>query len=150
MPGENNPMNIPRHQSQQQESAFDHSQYFEVRYNGQPFRILPGETRIFPRYIAEHFAKHLADHMLQKMEDEEERTAKEQGRSPRKGLVQSNVERPKVLNQILKVEVWFLEGQTADQANDSNVYDGAPATDLGHVPNYALGTLKAEPKSAEQ
>lgn len=148
-PGENNPMNIPRHQSQQQESSFEHSEYFEVRYNSQPFRILPGETKIFPRYIAEHFAKHLADHMLQKMEDEEERNAKKLGRSPRKGLVQSNVERPKMLDSILEVKVWFLDGVQQDMGVPQ-ADNGAPALDIGNVPNYAMGNLKPEPKSAEQ
>lgn len=38
--------------------------YFEVRYDGEPLRIPPGETRVLPRYLAEHFAKHLADYIL--------------------------------------------------------------------------------------
>ncbi len=148
-PGEANPMNIPRHESQQQESSFDHSQFFEVRYNGQPFRIEPGETKVFPRYIAEHFAKHLADHMLQKMEDREEIEAKKAGRGARKGLVQSKVERPKMLESILQVQVWFLDGQQAPETPQSGDF-GPPATNLGHVPNYAVGHLKDEPKTAEQ
>lgn len=140
IPGENNPMNIPRYQTQQVEGEFDHSEYFEVRYNGQPFRIEPGETKVFPRYIAEHYAKHLADHILQKKEETENR----------QGLVQSKIERPKVLDQILEVRQWFLEGQKVEQSPLSADTPGILTQDLGNIPNYALGDLKPEPKTAEE
>lgn len=40
------------------------SDYFEVHYDGIPLRIPPGETRVLPFHLAEHFAKHLTDHIL--------------------------------------------------------------------------------------
>lgn len=38
--------------------------YFEVRWAGKPLCIPPGETRIVPEYLADHFAKHLVDYLL--------------------------------------------------------------------------------------
>lgn len=54
--------------------------------NAAPFIIEAGKTRMFPRYIAEHYAKHLADHML---------TAKEID-------INHKVERPKLLTEIIR------------------------------------------------
>lgn len=39
-------------------------EYFEVQWSGTSLRIPPGETRIVPKYLADHFAKHLVDHIL--------------------------------------------------------------------------------------
>lgn len=140
--GAPNPMNIPLPGWNAQQGQFSHAEYFEVRYNGQPFRLAPGETRVLPRYIAEHFAKHLADHILRKQEMTENR----------EGLVQSAQHRPAVLAKILRTESWFL----ADNADPSMAQPsmaeqpGVPSKDLGHVPNYAVGSLTAPPKTAEE
>lgn len=147
-PGETNPMNIPRHQSQMVEGEFNHANYFEVRYNGQPFRIKPGETKTLPRYIAEHFAKHLTDHILTRREEQENIKRKKRNLSPKSGLVQSKIERPKTLSEIMDVQQYFLEGQT-DQ-NQQTVDPNTPATDIGDVPHHTLGNLKDEPKTAEE
>lgn len=39
---------------------------FVVAFDKVPHSINAGETRIFPRYLADHIAKHLADHILVK------------------------------------------------------------------------------------
>ena len=54
--------------------------------NAAPFIVEAGKTRMFPRYIAEHFAKHLANHIL---------TAKEID-------INHKVERPKLLTEIIR------------------------------------------------
>ena len=43
---------------------------FVVAFDNIPHSINAGETRTFPRYLADHYAKHLADHILirQKLE----------------------------------------------------------------------------------
>lgn len=38
--------------------------YFEVRWSGIPLCIPPGDTRIVPEYLADHFAKHVVDYIL--------------------------------------------------------------------------------------
>jgi hypothetical protein len=48
---------------------FNHADGFQVMYGGNVFNILPGETRLLPRYIGEHYAKYLIDHMLAKKAD---------------------------------------------------------------------------------
>lgn len=140
--GDVNPLDIPRHESQQVSGSFNHKDYFEVRYNGTPFRLRPNETRTFPRYLAEHFAKHLADHMLGKMEQQ----------TGRQGLIQSNVERPKMLARIMEIKQWYLQdAQPAGTVMPGATDDpGVPTQDLGHVPSYAVGNLTNEPKTAEQ
>ena len=39
---------------------------FVVAFDRVPHEIKAGETRIFPRYLADHIAKHMADHILTK------------------------------------------------------------------------------------
>ena len=39
---------------------------FVVAFDRVPHSINAGETRIFPRYLADHIAKHMADHILTK------------------------------------------------------------------------------------
>ena len=41
---------------------------FVVDWDGVPHVINAGETRTFPRYLADHYKKHLADHILIKKE----------------------------------------------------------------------------------
>lgn len=60
-------MNQPIYTAYHEESeAFDHSQGFRVKWGGKYHMIAPGKSKIYPRYLAEHYAKHLADHMLLK------------------------------------------------------------------------------------
>lgn len=151
-PGEVNPLDIPRPlQTQRMELSFDHSEYYEVRYESQPFRIVPGGSRVMPRYVAEHYAKHLADHILTKMEDAERAAAAIERRSPKVGFVQSATLRPQILSQILTIESYFLQpGQPAPMAPAGPDMPGAPTHDLGTVPNYAMGELKPQPKTADE
>jgi len=58
---------------------------FVVAFDKVPHSITAGETRIFPRYLADHIAKHLADHLLVK--------EKKQVRDPI---------RPKILEEIYR------------------------------------------------
>jgi hypothetical protein len=79
------------------ENNYSHSDYFEVRWNKQPFRVKPGETRRYPRNIAEQNAKHIADQILIKKCEK-----------AKKNLLNHPVERPKVLNEILiRVEDYY-------------------------------------------
>lgn len=124
---------------------WSHAEFFRVKFDGKPYEIAPGKTKLFPRFVAEHFAKHLADHLLQKKEDQ----------TGRKGLVQSAVERPKVLSQIL-VEVnndivttpepnpAVTPAPEAQEPRMEQVDTGA-IEDAGVVPNIAVGDLKPEP-----
>ena len=135
------------------EEGWSHKDFFQVKWDGYPHRIAPGESRRMPRFLAEHYAKHLANHILGKRERSEGRI----------GLLQSPIERPKVLATIVqKVEEYFhgqpnlTVGQAAAlQVEKLNEPVGIPltsrdqelpATDIGEVPNTAVGVLKAEPK----
>ena len=51
---------------QDQENNYNHLDYFQVKWDGSPYRIKPGDTKLLPRYIAEHFAKHLITHLIEK------------------------------------------------------------------------------------
>jgi hypothetical protein len=119
---------------------WSHADFFQVRYSNQPHRINPGETRRMPRYIAEHYAKHLANHMLQKMEKETGRT----------NLVQSSVERPKMLKQIIiGVDEYFLQGEYVDEGERmvqevEDLNRGEKVIDLGEVENPMIGKLHPE------
>ena len=125
---------------------WNHKNYFQVKWSSQPHRILPGETKLMPRYIAEHYAKYLATHMLGKME-------KTTGRM---GLIQSSVERPKMLARILlRVESYHLGDSMADEgaravAEVEALNKGERALDLGTIPNPAIGVLKAEPPTIDE
>jgi hypothetical protein len=115
---------------------WQHADHFMVKYDGKPYIIEPGKTKHLPRFVAEHFAKHLADHLLQKMEKE----------TGRKGLVQSSVERPKMLSQILTEMNDNITPEVSQAAVEQPVVvDTDPVVDAGIVPNTALGELKAEP-----
>lgn len=124
------------------DEGYPHADYFQVRWSNKPHRIAPGATKRMPRFLAEHYAKHLADHLLTRMEEE----------TKRKGLMQSPVERPRVLAQIIKgVDTYFL-GEEHDDLGDKTeklVQDLNPEErpiDLGTVVNPMVGILKPEPK----
>ena len=125
---------------------WNHKDFFQVKWSGQPHRILPGQTKLMPRYIAEHYAKYLATHMLGKME-------KETGRM---GLVQSTVERPKMLARILvRVENYHLGDSDGDEgikaiAEVDALNQNERPLNLGIIPNPAVGILKDEPPSVEE
>jgi hypothetical protein len=128
------------------EEGYSHKDYFQARWSGKPHRIPPGETKRMPRFLAEHFAKHLADHVLMKMEAK----FKSQG-IDRRGLVQSPIERPRVLKEILVAvdthygsDFEINEGEkVANQVKDLNPEE--KAIDLGEAVNPMVGILKPEP-----
>lgn len=114
---------------------YPHKEYFQVKYSGKSHRIAPGATKRMPRFLAEHFAKHLANHILMAREEKEKVV----------GLLQSSVERPKVIKEIiLGVDTWFL----GDDQTDEVVETSEPVTqedrpiDLGVVNNPLIGVLK--------
>ena len=122
-----------------------HADFFQVKFDGKPYRIAPGKVALLPRFVAEHFAKHLADHLLQKKEDD----------SGRRGLVQSPIERPKVILQILR-EVNSEIGTMPEPAQETlpelepEVVDNDPVEDAGVIPNTAIGTLVPEPPTLDE
>lgn len=123
-----------------QHEEWNHADYFQVKFDGKPYRIAPGKTAPFPRFVAEHFAKHLADHVLQKKEEE----------TGRKGLVQSAVERPKVIAQIItefNTDVPLVSPNPATADPDDTQL---PTEDAGVVPSTPLGDLKPEPPTLEE
>lgn len=122
---------------------WNHADFFRVKFDGKPYEVAPGKTKLFPRFVAEHFAKHLADHLLQKKENA----------TNRKGLVQSPVERPKVLAQIIVEVNQDIQTSPADVPVDQTVTqleDNLPTEDAGVVPNTAIGELKPEPPTLEE
>lgn len=125
---------------------WNHAEYFEVRYDGQPFRIAPGATRMMPRYIAEHYAKHLADHILGKQD------------TKKKTLVNNAGARAKVLSEIiLRVEQYYQHdtfmspGQYgAQQVEQLNKEDARiPAEDMGIVDDLEARLGKVAPPAPE-
>ena len=113
---------------------WNHKDFFRVKFDGKPYEIEPGKTKHLPRFVAEHFAKHLADHLLQKMENE----------TGRLGLVQSAVERPKIINQIL-TELNDSAPEVSQPIQAPEVIDNDPVVDEGVIPNTAIGNLQPEP-----
>lgn len=122
-------------------NLFEHSwntrDFFEVRWDGRPHRIKPGETRNMPRYLADHFAKNLIDFILIHREEKEKVT----------GLVKNRMERTKLYKQVIvgvssyyNGDSWeygregnYVEQQVADMNRNDN------AINLGEVPNLAMG-----------
>lgn len=49
---------------EEQEEVWDHRKGFRVKWGGKPHIIKPGESKVYPRFLAEHFANKLADHVL--------------------------------------------------------------------------------------
>lgn len=123
------------------QESWNHAHYFQVKFDGKPYQIEPGKTKYLPRFVAEHFAKHLADHILQKMEQS----------TGRIGLVQSSLERPRVLKQILnEVNADTVPTTQNVPVAQSTEVDNDPVEDAGVVPNTAVGTLKPEPPTLEE
>ena len=82
------------------------------------------------------------------MEDNERESALKQNRSPKTGFVTSRQIRPEILDRILQPEQFFLDD--GQELPVEPVTDSGSATDIGHVPNYAVGELKDQPKTAEE
>jgi hypothetical protein len=115
--------------------TFNHAESFEIRYAGKFFKIKPGETRRFPRFVAELFAKHLADHMLMKMEAE----------TGRKNLVSNPIERPKMIEKII-IDTEYFEIQDENEvdklANRVEELNEERSVDAGEVVNPLYGNMK--------
>lgn len=133
--------------------SFLHTDYFEVKWDGRPHRIVPGQTRNFPRWLAKHYAKHLTDHILTK----------------RSLPINHATERIRVLNSIfVKVVELFEEPEDLTQGqivgrevDDLNTPPPGPnipfsngqgrsqelhEADLGSIPDPTIGVLKNPPK----
>lgn len=131
------------------ENIWNTKDFFEIRWDGRPHRIKPGETRRMPRYLADHFAKYLIDYILSTREEKEKKT----------GLTKNRLERKQLYDQIIvgvdsyyNGDVWDHERQgviVEQQVADLNKNDNA--IDLGAVPNPALGygTSDELPKDIE-
>lgn len=124
------------------------SESFKVLWGGFPYELSPGQQRIFPRFIAEHFAKHLADKiLLQKEKAYKDKHGKD------KPFLNSKRERPATIETIIKgVYQYFrpdkssadpaaLIAQQVDQLNKPK----EKALDLGAVDtNRAVGALEED------
>lgn len=89
------------------------SEYFEVKWGGYSYGIAAGETRTFPRFIAEHFAKHLADQiLLRKEKTHKQDTGKD------KLFLNSRRERPLVIKSIIVGVYSYFQPQS--KSNDPN------------------------------
>lgn len=131
------------------ENVWNTSDYFEVRWDGRPHRIKPGETRRMPRYLADHFAKYLIDYILSAREENEKLT----------GLVKNRLERQKLYDQIIvgvdsyyNGDGWDYERQgviVEQKVEELNKPDNS--LNLGQVPNTAMGygLSDAAPKPIE-
>lgn len=119
------------------ENVWNTRDFFEVRWDGRPHRIKPGETRRMPRYLADHFAKYLIDYILSQREEKESL----------KGLVKNRLERKKLYDQIIvgvdsyyNGDLWNYERpgvRVEQQVQQLNQSDNA--LNLGEVPNLAMG-----------
>ena len=134
------------------EEGWSHKDFFQIKWSGQPHRIIPGQTKRMPRFLAEHYAKHLADHILIKLE----------ASTGRRGLVQSPNERKRVLQTILLTVEDYYHSATEPSEGDrvSKLVDNLnpfgqldkeeKSLDLGVLPNAAVGVLVPEPPSLDQ
>lgn len=113
--------------------------------------LQPGERKIWPRYIAEHFAKHLADKMLLGMEKEEELKAQSEGRQYKpRSLVNSSKHRPPVISSIITGTYQYFEpGSDDEQARIQAQIDALnpaeqneKALDLGEEHDPLMGNLQ--------
>lgn len=118
------------------EHSWNTKDYFEVRWDGRPHRIKPGEQRFFPRYLADHFAKGLIDFILMRREEKEKLT----------GLVKNRLERAKLYKQIVVDVASYYNGDAFDSESEGfrverqvQEINNAPSFDVGEVPNPALG-----------
>lgn len=123
-------------------NVYEHSwstkDFFEVRWDGRPHRIKPGETRRMPRYLADHFAKILIDFILTEREEKEKLT----------GLLKNRNERAKLYKQIIIGVDSYYNGDLYDYQREGNFVEqqveqmntSSPnVRDLGEVPPVALG-----------
>lgn len=112
--------------------------YFEVRWDGRPHRIKSGQTRQFPRYLAEHFARYLIDFILTEREEKEKL----------KNLVSNKIEREKLYNEIILEVTSYFHGddyQSEGQFVEQQVEQLNNAYDVGEVPNRAIGYASDKP-----
>jgi hypothetical protein len=141
-PGIDPATGAPHFVNQIDTNQFEHSwntkDFFEVRWDGRPHRIRPGETRRMPRYLADHFAKYLIDFILSQREEREKLT----------GLVKNRMERAKLYKQIIAGVDSYYNGDLYDYQREGNFVEeqvtklndtGGSAHDLGAVPPVALG-----------
>lgn len=146
-----NPRHDPRHPtagtaldfSRVDTNVYEHSwntrDFFEVRWDGRPHRIKPGQKRFFPRYLADHFAKGLIDFILTKRERDEKLT----------GLMKNRLERAKLYKQIVTGVASYYNGDAFDgerdgfrverQVEEMNLPSAQNAFNVGEVVNPALG-----------
>lgn len=120
------------------EHSWSTKDFFEVRWDGRPHRIKPGETRRMPRYLADHFAKILIDFILTQREEKEKLT----------GLLKNRQERAKLYKQIIIGVDSYYNGDLYDYQREGNFVEqqvqemntNTPnVRDLGEVPPVALG-----------
>lgn len=119
------------------EHTWNTADFFEVRWDGRPHRIKPGETRNMPRYLADHFAKNLIDFILIHREEREKVT----------GLVKNRSERAKLYKQIVVGVSSYYNGDMWDYEREGTFVEeqveklnqSTNALDLGIVPNLAMG-----------
>jgi hypothetical protein len=122
--------------------------FFEVRWDGRPHRIKPGQQRFFPRYLADHFAKNLIDFILIKREEKEKLT----------GLVKNRLERKKLYDQIIVDTAQYYNGDPLGGASEGLRVErqvqemNSKAYDLGEAYNPALGygTTDKPPEKVEE
>lgn len=119
------------------EHSWSTKDFFEVRWDGRPHRIKPGETRRMPRYLADHFAKILIDFILTQREEKEKLT----------GLLKNRNERTKLYKQVIVGVDSYYNGDLYDYQREGNFVEQqveqlnstVPIHDLGEVPPVALG-----------
>lgn len=132
------------------EHSWSTKDFFEVRWDGRPHRIKPGEIRRMPRYLADHFAKILIDFILTQREEKEKLT----------GLLKNRNERAKLYKQIIIGVDSYYNGDLYDYQREGNFVEqqvqemntSTPnVRDLGEVPPVALGwgTTDKEPEPIE-
>ncbi|UOF78688.1 hypothetical protein [Caudoviricetes sp.] len=130
---------------------------FTVIWGGYEYTVDSEETKIYPRFVAEHFAKHLADKVLLQNE-----AAIKADSGKIVNLLNNAIERPAVVNSILigvysefrgdgKVDPNVQTAQLVEQLNQQQPEKEEKALDVGAaVDDKALGVLKEEPKPTEQ
>lgn len=119
------------------ENIWNTRDYFEVRWDGRPHRIKPGETRRMPRYLADHFAKYLINYILSTREEKEKK----------QGLVKNRLERQKLYDQIIVGVDSYYNGDMWDHERQGTIVEqkveqlNQPdnSINLGEVPNPAMG-----------
>lgn len=121
------------------EHTWNTKDFFEIRWDGRPHRVKPGQERFFPRYLADHFAKNLIDFILSRREEKEKLT----------GLMKNRLERAKLYKEIVVGVASYYNGDALDgeregfrverMVEDMNKPDAQSAFNVGEVLNPALG-----------